>query len=133
MPAGGTRSVGHELETQFLSARRLSPALLRSRVPGFALQCRCMASAAPGDTELISVAATTSEAAGDSYLFNINESVSADGRFVTFVADASNLVPDDSGLAMDVFVRDRLSNQTQRVSVSSSGAEGNDGSDQPCI
>lgn len=51
--------------------------------------------------------------------------VSADGRFVAFASDASNLVPDDGNEAADVFVHDRETGQTVRVSVSSSGIEGN--------
>jgi hypothetical protein len=34
-----------------------------------------MANAAPGDTELISVTATTAEAAGDSYIFSPGQSI----------------------------------------------------------
>lgn len=51
--------------------------------------------------------------------------VSADGRFVAFASDASNLVPDDRNRAADVFVHDLETGQTVRVSVSSNGLEGN--------
>ncbi len=51
--------------------------------------------------------------------------VSADGRFVAFASDASNLVPDDHNRAADVFVHDLETGQTVRVSVSSNGIEGN--------
>jgi Tol biopolymer transport system component len=54
-------------------------------------------------------------------------SVSADGRFVAFVSDATNLVPGDTNRATDVFVRDRVAGTTTRVSVSSGGAQGNFG------
>ena len=91
-----------------------------------------MANGSPGDTELISVTATSSEAAGLSNLEG-NRVISADGRFVVFGSEASTLVPDDSGLTGDVFVRDRQTGQTQRVSVAPSGEEGNDWSGQPCI
>ena len=43
--------------------------------------------------------------------------VSPDGRFVAFVSFADNLVPGDTNLSSDVFVRDRLSGTTERVSV----------------
>ena len=52
-------------------------------------------------------------------------SISTDGRFVAFVSLAENLVPEDTNLATDVFVRDRLLGTTERVSVSSSGRQGN--------
>ena len=51
--------------------------------------------------------------------------VSPDGRFVGFVSFADNLVPGDTNLSSDVFVRDRLAGTTERVSVTSRGREGN--------
>ncbi len=52
-------------------------------------------------------------------------SLSADGRFVAFLSAASNLVALDTNGVQDVFVRDRLSGTTARVSVDSSGVQGN--------
>jgi Tol biopolymer transport system component len=52
-------------------------------------------------------------------------SLSADGRYVAFVSLAENLVPDDTNLAADVFVRDRKTDTTERVSVGPLGVEGN--------
>jgi Tol biopolymer transport system component len=49
--------------------------------------------------------------------------LSADGRFVAFSSRARNLVPGDTNLAEDAFVHDRLTAQTTRVSVDSSGGE----------
>jgi Tol biopolymer transport system component len=43
-------------------------------------------------------------------------SVSADGRYVVFESEASNLVPWDENGYVDVFVRDRLRRRTIRVS-----------------
>lgn len=54
--------------------------------------------------------------------------MSDDGRFVAFVSAATDLLPpgeDTNGVA-DVFVRDRLTNTTERVSVASDGSEGDD-------
>lgn len=51
--------------------------------------------------------------------------ISADGRFVAFVSDASNLVASDTNAADDTFVHDRLTKQTTRVSVNSAGVQGN--------
>jgi Tol biopolymer transport system component len=50
--------------------------------------------------------------------------VSGDGRYVAFVSAATNLVPGkDTNDASDVFVHDRLTRRTERVSVSSSGKQ----------
>jgi trimeric autotransporter adhesin len=62
-------------------------------------------------------------------------SVSADGRFVAFASNASNLVAGDSNGVFDVFVRDTCLNApvdctptTRRVSVASDGSQGDAGS-----
>lgn len=52
--------------------------------------------------------------------------VSDDGRFVAFLSAASNLVPNDTNNAPDVFVHDQANSNVTRVSVSSSGAQSND-------
>jgi Tol biopolymer transport system component len=59
--------------------------------------------------------------------------ISADGRYVTFQADASNLVTGDTNGVTDVFVNDRVTGTTTRVSVSSSGAQANKRSIDPAI
>lgn len=46
-------------------------------------------------------------------------------RYVTFFSYASNLVPNDTNDKGDVFIIDRYSSETTRVSVSSSGEEAN--------
>jgi Tol biopolymer transport system component len=52
-------------------------------------------------------------------------SISADGRYVAFLSPATNLVPGDTNGFMDVFVRDRYTGTTERVSVDSSGTQAN--------
>jgi Tol biopolymer transport system component len=54
--------------------------------------------------------------------------ISADGRFVVFTSDASNLVSNDTNNVSDVFIRDRQTGATTRLSVTSAGAQGNQGS-----
>lgn len=49
--------------------------------------------------------------------------VSADGRFVAFESDASDLVPNDTNGDSDVFVRDRDSGVLERVSTTAAGSE----------
>lgn len=51
--------------------------------------------------------------------------LSADGRYVAFASFASNLVPNDTNSATDIFVHDRESGETTRVSIDSAGGEGN--------
>jgi Tol biopolymer transport system component len=60
-------------------------------------------------------------------------SISADGRYVAFSSWASNLVPGDTNGVRDIFVHDRVTGQTTRVSVASDGTEGNGHSDLPSI
>jgi archaellum component FlaF (FlaF/FlaG flagellin family) len=72
-------------------------------------------------TERISISSAGEEANDSSDAM----SISSDGRYVAFSSFASNLVPNDSNGTSDVFVHDRISGRTERVSVSSSGQEGN--------
>jgi len=65
----------------------------------------------------------------DSY----DPSISADGRYVAFQSRASNLVVDDANGAEDIFVHDRQTGLTQRVSVDSADGAGNGGSGSPSI
>jgi Tol biopolymer transport system component len=82
-----------------------------------------------GATERVSVDSNGMQGSGASSL----PSVSADGRFVAFASVAGDLVPGDTNAASDVFVRDRQSGTTERVSLDSSGAQGNDASSFPSI
>ena len=50
-------------------------------------------------------------------------SLSSDGRYIAFQSTATNLVPGDTNGVSDVFVHDRLTGTTERVSVDSSGAQ----------
>ncbi len=59
--------------------------------------------------------------------------VSADGRFVIFTSAAPSFVEGDDNEALDVFVRDTWKAQTERASVSSSGAQANGPSFAECI
>ncbi|NQU47690.1 MAG: PD40 domain-containing protein [Planctomycetes bacterium] len=77
-----------------------------------------------GETTRVSVDSSGAEANSGS----MGHSISANGRFVAFSSLASNLVSGDSNLRRDVFVHDRLSGQTTRVSLDSLGGEGNDNS-----
>lgn len=82
-----------------------------------------------GTTERVSLAWDGSE--GNSH--STNAGISADGRFIAFESLASNLVVGDTNGRSDIFVRDRLWNETRRVSVSSGGSQGNDHSYRPSL
>jgi Tol biopolymer transport system component len=73
-----------------------------------------------GTTELVSVGLSGAPATGDSFY----TSITPDGRFVAFASYASNLVLGDTNGKADVFVRDRFAGTTERVSVSSTGQQG---------
>src|SRR5262249_3577829 len=60
-------------------------------------------------------------------------SMSGDGRYVAFSSTATNMVGNDANGVSDVFVHDRAFGTSARVSVSSTGAEGNASSDAPFI
>ena len=59
--------------------------------------------------------------------------LSGDGRLVAFQSGADNLVAGDTNGVFDIFVRDRESRQTQRVSIASDGTQANGGSQRPRI
>ena len=74
-----------------------------------------------GLTERVSL--TSAGLQGDAE--SVESSLSADGRFVAFVSEATNLVPDDTNSVRDVFVRDRLLGITERANLSTAGVEAN--------
>jgi hypothetical protein len=82
-----------------------------------------------GTTERVSVDASGVQANAHCLL----PSLSADGRFAAFVSPATNLVTGDTNAVPDIFVRDRLSGTTERVSVAAGGAQANGPSDYPAI
>jgi Tol biopolymer transport system component len=73
-----------------------------------------------GKLEVVSVSSTGAPADAISSL----PVISADGRYVAFASAASNLVPGDINGVEDVFRRDLRGHTTTRVSVSTSGAQG---------
>jgi Tol biopolymer transport system component len=88
------------------------------------------AAPAAGTTELVSVASDGSQGNDSSWL---KSSISADGRFVAFHSQASNLVDGDTNGFGDVFVRDRLLGITERVSLANDGSQANWGAGGPSI
>lgn len=93
-----------------------------------------------GETTRVSVASDGTQGNGG-YNDNGNYGtpvISEDGRYVAFDSKANNLVPGDTNICSnfpcaDVFVHDRQTGTTTRVSVASDGTQGNGNSTVGCI
>ncbi len=100
-----------------------SPALLAAALLAGAGGC------AVHHVERVSVSSSGGQASGPS----AGAAISADGRFVAFQSEAEDLVPDDRNRVTDVFVHQRASGATVRVSVDSRGRESDEASGHPAI
>src|SRR5437016_9238958 len=78
-------------------------------------------SAGAQTTERVSVTSGGTEGNAAS----LGSALSADGRFVAFDSAATDLVAGDTNGVSDVFVHDRQTGTTERVSVASDGTQGN--------
>jgi hypothetical protein len=103
---------------------------------------RCGASAADGDCQDIYVhlltTGETSRVSISSLGLQANDrsyapSLSPDGRFVAFVSYATNLVLDDTNGQPDIFLHDRLTQTTTRVSLSRDGVQLEGPSRKPAV
>jgi Tol biopolymer transport system component len=82
----------------------------------------------------VSTARVSVDSVGNQGNENSNSpSISADGRYVAFESDADNLVADDNNGSTDVFVHDRQTGATTRVSVDLAGVEDTGDSNNPSI
>lgn len=82
-----------------------------------------------GETERVSLHSNGSQGNADSN----RPDLSADGRYVAFASAADNLVDNDNNGKQDIFVHDRQTGITQRVSIRTGGEEANDNSFAPAI
>ncbi|HMO55933.1 MAG TPA: cadherin-like domain-containing protein [Roseiflexaceae bacterium] len=64
---------------------------------------------------------------------SINPAISADGRFIVFQSTASNLVAGDTNGVSDIFLHDRQSGTTTRLSTAADGSQANGASFNPAI
>jgi hypothetical protein len=78
--------------------------------------------------ERVNTSSTGTQANASSWM----GAISPDGRYVAFLSQSSNLVAGDNGVG-HIFVRDRLTNGTTRVSIASDGTQGNSMSQQPTV
>ena len=90
--------------------------------------CTGVPSGCTPSTTLVSIGMSGTPANGDS----ISPAISANGRYVSFLSAATNLVTTDTNGAMDAFVRDTCAGtssgctpSTQLVSVTTSGTQAN--------
>ncbi|MHB8842964.1 MAG: TolB family protein, partial [Candidatus Aquicultor sp.] len=104
------------------SARLLLFALVCVLVAGLVSSANA---ATAGRTERVSVSSIgeqgNSASGGESAFL----SVSDDGRYAAFASAAGNLVPEDTNNSWDIFVRDRIKGETERVNVTNSGGQAN--------
>jgi Tol biopolymer transport system component len=91
------------------------------------------AGAADGLTERVSVSSAGKQGNGISGR-STAPALSDDGNVVAFDSEASDLVPvDANGAVDDVFVHNRLTNETTLASVATDGTQGNDDSQSPAL
>lgn len=86
--------------------------------------------AEPGDNSIVSLEAASQRAAGQS---KAGVSVSETGRYVAFDSESALLVTGDTNARDDVFVIDRATGITERVSTGFGGAEPNGSSGSPTL
>lgn len=107
--------------------------LTAGEYPRWQPQSPAAATAAPAETAMLRTpvppAVPGLQGNGHSY----NPGISADGRWVAFQSEASNLVKGDTNGMSDVFVHDRQTGTTERVSVASDGTQGDGESFSPTI
>lgn len=82
-----------------------------------------------GAIERVSVSSAGAQGNDDSRA----PSISADGRFVAFQSDATNLVPNDSNGDFDIFLHDRLTRSTELISLATDGSQADNNSYKAAI
>ena len=127
--SGGSYRPSISADGRFVSFESIAPDLVAgdtNGVPDIFVHDR-----QSGTTERVSVATGGGQVSDGS--FNSVPSISADGRFVSFDSYAPDLVAGDTNGYTDVFVHDRQSGTTERVSVATGGGQGGDFSYAPSI
>src|SRR6478735_8631081 len=101
---------------------------------GLVLAPLAAAQSSPAQSKTVQLSVSS----GEKQSTNINgrmarPEVNGDGTIVVFDSIAKNLVRHDRNRSDDVFVRDRTTGTTTRVSVSTTGVEGNGDSSRPDV
>src|SRR5580765_5606012 len=85
-------------------------------------------------TQRVSVSSAGKQANGNSFTNQrIDAAISADGRYVAFWSDATDLVDGDTNGFSDVFLRDRQTGATVRISVGPGAVQADGDSRDPSI
>ena len=116
-PSGGSVAGGLSANGQYVVYRSDAPNLVphdTNRAEDIFLYDR-----GSGVTARVSISSRGRQANGPSG----DPAISADGRYVAFMSNASNLTPGDTNGLADVFVRDLHNDKTRRVSVTSHGGQ----------
>ncbi|MEX1193540.1 MAG: hypothetical protein WD904_00260 [Dehalococcoidia bacterium] len=87
------------------------------------------AAEATGATTRVSVSSSGTEANENS----TTPAITLDGRFVAFESFASNIVAGDTNSVSDIFLRDRQTGTTSRVTFDSAGNQTNGDSGEPAL
>ncbi len=112
-------------QKQFKTLRRVITALALIALFAYSVPATVRpVHAAAGDITRVSV--SSSEVEGNSY--SRDADISADGRYVVFWSESSNLVAGDTNNVEDLFLRDCQTGETTRISVSSTGVQANNSS-----
>jgi Tol biopolymer transport system component len=82
-----------------------------------------------GQVELVSVNMSGTRGNSSSH----SPAISADGRYVTFLSNATDLVPKDTNNSGDVFRRDLVNHTTELVSLANDGSQADHISEYPAI
>jgi Tol biopolymer transport system component len=82
-----------------------------------------------GSTARVSVKSGNEQSSGDS----LTPAISGDGRYIVFASSAANLVTGDTNAKSDVFIHDRQTGTTSRVSLADGGAQATGDSLLPAI
>jgi len=108
-----------------ITARKLSARSIAA-AGALAIALSPVGIAAAAGTAPKTIRVNVSTPSGQANAGAIYESVSGSGRFIAFESNATNLVSGDSNGVTDVFVRDRRTHTTTRVSLRSNGGQFND-------
>lgn len=122
------------LDSSSLHARQQRPAVRRrtsAAAAGAFVALTTLLSAGTADAQFTRVSLAQDGSQPDNASFS--HGLSANGRFVVFSSLAGNLVPGDTNGTSDVFVRDLVANSTERISVTSAGAQGSGSSGSGAI
>jgi Tol biopolymer transport system component len=106
---------------------------LRALACGLIVVAAAVPTAAPASAAGLIERVSVASGGGETNSTSVTGAITGDSRYVVFQSVASNVVPGDTNAQSDIFVHDRETGATERVSVATGGAEANDQSFAPSI